>query len=352
MSNNSELLVLSEELNQNTSILIYEINFNEKQIESTLLLESTNRINLPFFSSLNLFSDENNSNLTNRSNLFVICLDSQLLFIDLKNKNILVQQSINNANGSSLKYFLSPTNLILTQINNLKNVSSNSDNLVGLGNLNNLIFINFDIIRNKVTLFDSNEYGKRSFVSFRVNESKLIAYDKLRSMIVGYNLNDTIDLFKHYKFQINTNSDSILDAYGLSSDSNYFYINEYQRILKLYRWNDFKKISEIKLYSKASNVFCTSEYVCMSMQDRKLISYLISDPFESNNFRDKIAHLESRSDSEAKKYAELVDKMASYKPKSNYDIYSSDEFDDKPIKYKNNEIKKSKFLLNSHFLTN
>ena len=305
----NELAILKEELNK-PSIQIFKINLNYIQ-NSELLLESNGQVDLSSIttSSTDLFTENSNVCVTNKNNIFVIFLNTELIFIDLNSKNILLRQNIDNLDESSLKYFLSPTNIALNKLKNLQNVSTNSDDLVALGNLDNLVYINYDFTKNKVKIFESNETAKnRAFVSFVIRDKIIIGHDKLNNKLIGFDLNEmNYNPFNKSNFEISL-QDSTLETYGLSNDNKYVYLIENRTTLKFYRWNNNKKIAETQLYSKVINVLCTNEYICMAMEDRRIISLLIVDPLVPNS-NDKIKQLESRSKILDKKRKKMVKKL-------------------------------------------
>lgn len=232
--------------------------------------------------------------ITNKNNILVVSLDCEVVFTDLNSKSILAQHDINHQNNAkTLKYFLTPTNLALNKLTNLMNASNESDDLVALGNLNNLVFISYDYLKNKIKLYDSYDTSTSHYESFVITQNYLVAYDKLNEQLNGFCLNNVnANPFKVQSLTISI-SGSILETYGLSSDCKYVYLVVNRNILKFYRWSDNNKIAETKLYNKPTHIACTDEYMALAMQDRKIISFLIVDPLVPNS-SEKIKKLDSR----------------------------------------------------------
>jgi len=281
-NNESDLLIVSETLNNN-QIETYKINVNETQ-KNTLILKPNGFIDLSSYGSI----DDDNVCLTNTNNLLVLSINSELIFIDINSKQIILKRNIENET-KSLKYFLTPVILSLNKLKHLK--STFNDNLIGLGNLNNLISINYDSKENKLKIYDSNDSKQLSilFESFIINENKVIAYGS-KDQLIGFNLADPSPFSKSI-FSIKLNGS--VDLFGLSLNNKYVYIVENHKILKFYRWNDNEKIGETQLYCKPINIMCTDDYLSLAMQDRRIISFLIVDPLVPHS-ADKIKKLESR----------------------------------------------------------
>jgi hypothetical protein len=232
--------------------------------------------------------------VTNKNSILVVSLNNEILFADLNSKNILLQFNIDHQNNTNtLKYFLTPTNLAFNKLNNIMNASNGSDDLIGLGNLNNLVFINYEYSKNKVKMYDSNEVNTNQYESFAIINETLIAYNKLDGQLNGFLLKDVnTNPFKELCFTIAIN-ESVMVTYGLSSDCKYVYLVVDRNTLQFYRWSDNNKIAETKIYNKPTSVACSDEYLALAMQDRRIISFLIVDPLVPNS-NDKIKRLESR----------------------------------------------------------
>lgn len=277
ITNSNELLVLKEDSTQ-LLILIFKISLDKSQ-ENELLLDSNSELDLkPLLVTNNNFD----LLLTNKSNLLLLSSDTDLVLVDLDQKKLLAKESFQNQDKSSIKYFSS-----------LKCVSKNSDNLVGLNNLNNLIYLKYKKHHNKLSCSRINHNSeKRSFNSFEINEHKLVAHDEKNKKLIGYNLSKPFSKF----FEINL-QELLLNKYNLSPNNSYVFTIENSKILKLFRIDDSNKVGDTNkvcdsiMYSEVKNVLCTEDYICMSMQDKRIIAFLIVDSSSPG----KIKQLESRS---------------------------------------------------------
>jgi len=79
----------------------------------------------------------------------------------------------------------------------------------------------------------------------------------------------------------------------MSEDCKYVYALVNIKILRLYRVKDTELIAEFPLYSKPGQILCSSEFVAVTMADRKVISFLICDPFRKDNV-ERINRLERK----------------------------------------------------------
>jgi hypothetical protein len=239
---------------------------------------------------------------------------------------------------NSRNYFLSPTNLFLNNIFNL-NACINSDNIIGQGNLKNILFISYNNNSNKIRIQTTN--SRQSFDSYVLNKNILLAYDMNNEQLIGYNLNE-LKPFNKIEFQINIDK-SLIQTFGLSQDCKYVYIIEKRTTLKFYRLIDCKKIAETLLYSLVRDVTCSDEFISLSMQDKRVISFLIVDPLVPNS-SDKIKSLESRSNvglndkvlRDPSQYFEKSDQIINYT-----EVFKTKQEADK-IKRKFDEMRKSK----------
>lgn len=232
--------------------------------------------------------------ITHKNKLLAIFLSPQLLIYELETKNLLICHKIDRVNVNSVKYFLSPTNLALNKLSNLSSVSNNTDSIIAQGNLNNLVLVNYDKKLEKLKIFKTDDLEpKRFFNSYVLGSNNLIAYDILNEELIGFQLNSKdSSVFKNISFKISI-SKSVLDLYGISSDEKYVYIVELNKNLRLFRYEDSKRLGETVMYSKIGNVSCSDEYICMAMQDNRIVSFLIADPMNPKSL-EKIRNLESR----------------------------------------------------------
>ena len=68
---------------------------------------------------------------------------------------------------------------------------------------------------------------------------------------------------------------------------------ENEKNLNLYRLKDFSKCASVVLYSRISSIVVSEKFVSMAMSDRRILSYLIVDPHETEHLN-RIKELPSR----------------------------------------------------------
>ena len=233
-------------------------------------LKSNGIINLDTLASRCSSLLDNISVLTRANSLLVLCLECELVFIDLNSRLLLSQLNFNNQTNT-LKYFLSPTNSYSNSFLNLRPIDG-TDSLIGLDNLHVLSLIRYNLDTNRIQLF-SNELNK--FDSFVIQNNLLVAFDSSNKQLIGYKLDEFIPMVELFKVELN---ESALKTYGLSTDCKHLYLIENEKILKFFRLNDMKLIAETLVYSSPTHVVCSDEYIALAMGDQRPISFLICDP--------------------------------------------------------------------------
>lgn len=300
----SEFIILKEDFKKRSLLSINKINLDKEfNIKREKSLNSKDLLDLSSCSSTNdLFTNENNGVITNKNEIFVIALNLQFVFVDLNSKTVLNKFTFNERSK------------MLNQISNLRNTSKQEDNIVCLSSWNSLIYIDYNLSLNRVLIYDSfDDLQQRIFVSFVVDENKLVAYDESNRKLIGFYLNSSNESpFKNLLFEIQL-LDSKLETFGLSINGSYIYLIENQKVLKFYRWNEITRIAETFLFMNTNNVLCTDEYICMSMQDRKIISFLIVDSTVTDS-DERIRRLDSRSNQNNKVQTKALKQLVEENP--------------------------------------
>ena len=281
MEDKDEFILITE-LASKSTLNIYRINVDDSKYTSNI--QPTQSIFIPnLYNKHRFFTDE--SCVTCKNKFLVFSFEGCLIYVDISKNKILVNYYLNVQNN--LKYFINPTNIVS---NRLKYVTSleKTDDMLALNNLNNLICVSFDSVTNQIKLL-LNE--KLNFESFKINGNILIAFDKLNNCVTAYSLDKRFFLQKYLVFI--SLKDDVLETYGLSQDSKYIYVIVNSCILNFYRVENNELIANVKLYSPVLDIFCTNEYVAMSMLDKKIISLIIVDP-KIKNSSQKLANLKSR----------------------------------------------------------
>ena len=165
-------------------------------------------------------------------------------------------------------------------------------------NLNNLNMITYNLEANK---FRSSSNDWQTFESFEIEKNLIVAFDKTKNILFGYNVEEImsgkaeniVNPFKSQLFKIELMEDE-LKRFGLSSDCKYLHLVVNEKLLKFYRLDDMNLIGEMLLYSSPIQMLCSEEYICMSMVDQRIISFLICDKINPEHALDKIKSLPSR----------------------------------------------------------
>ena len=272
-----DLILLTESSNKST-LEVYKLSYTKLALhDHGHVLEPDALVDLSrHVTSINLSG--NLAAITSKSKLIVLCIESQLLLIDLVTGQVVLKHNVSNETNS-LKYFLSPTNLTSSSFVQLESIAR-SDCLIGLDNLKNLNFINYQANLNRIQTF-SNDW--LVVESFRLNENVLVAYDKAGKQLVGFDsrnfLRTNEEPFREVLFKISLNTNVyLLKHYGLSSDCKSLFTVEENNKMNFYRLRDMKLTGEIILYSSVGEVACSDRFVCMTSEDRRVISYMICDP--------------------------------------------------------------------------
>jgi len=221
---------------------------------------------------------DNPTKITFKSKFIVLCIEFQLVLIDLAIGQVVLKHTVNNG-MNSLKYFLSPTNLTSSSFVQLEPIAQ-SDCLVGLDNLKNLNFISYQVQSNSIQTFNNDWLVVESF---KMNENLLVAYDKTEKQLVGFDLRNSLkakeEPFSKVLFKLSLNRNiSVLNHYGISLDCKSLFTVEENKKLKSYRLSNMTLTGEMMLYSSVGAIVCSDRFVCMTSEDRRVISYMVCDP--------------------------------------------------------------------------
>lgn len=232
---------------------------------------------------------QNAFTVTALNNILILFVDSYILFANIEKKRIVKTHKITNQKDS-MKYFLSPTNLTADTFTKIESIMQ-TNNFIGLDNLNNLNYVTYNVLDDSVKIMN---YDAIEFASFYIYKTQLVAYNKIDSKLIGYDLNKLGTSkagFKNPSFVVDLNKNFELTDYGVSTDCAHLFIVENKRKLRFYRMKDMKKRADMTLYCPCIDVICNEEFICLTMEDRRVISYLICDQEESLH---KVKKLPSR----------------------------------------------------------
>ena len=253
------------------------------------ILEPKGTIDLETASNIKHSIFDNVFALSSKDHFLAICIDSKIVIINLNTRSILLNHMIVNTQNS-LKYFLSPTNLTASSFICIQSIPD-TDSFIALDNLNNLNYIEYDSKRNSVRIITDEDFY---IDSFKIERNILMTYDKRANQFFCFDLHRfaTKSIKKPFKsiFHQKYGKDIRIELFGLSEDAKNVFIVSNNGKLAFFSLKTCKKTSEIILYSMALCITCSKEYICIGMQDRRVISYLIYDP-ESSQSRASVKKL-------------------------------------------------------------
>ncbi|CAF0801193.1 unnamed protein product [Brachionus calyciflorus] len=322
-----ELFILFQQKN---AILVH--NLTEKTFNNPSKLEQNSTIDL---SSISLNDGQfkiKNSCLVQQSQLIAIFHHPTLYLISPKNGSTIASKQISDLKTNSDKNF--NHNLISIE---------NTDAFIMLDNIGNLVYVNFNVKSNDIEYFPSNNY---KFESFKINKRFLLAYTKIESKILCFDLDSVLNekSFKNNYFTLDINSDKLLH-YGLSLENNYLFLVKNRKDLCFYRINGnnsdkIGKDSELMLHAEATSILCTNDFISISTMDRKVVSYLICDKDNLQVTLDKIQKLPRKSelDDETKRKNDLITNQ--YLDLNESGDEEIDYFKDEALEEENSKISK------------
>jgi len=285
-------LVLLKQVDDTNSLEIYKLCYTSLTNHNGDILEPDALVDLSKHVVDNKFLD-NLTVIISKSQKIVLCIEFELILIDLVTSQVVLKHNISNQ-MNSLKYFLSPTNLTSNSFLQLEPIHK-SNCLIGLDNLKNLNFISYQDQSNSIQTFN-NDY--LVVESFKISEKFLIAYDKADNQLIGFDLRIFLETKKNplrnvtFKLSLTKNA-SNLNHYGISSDCKNLFTVVANKKLVFYRLSDLKLTGEMALYSSVGEISCSDKFVCMTTEDRRVISYMICDS-EDPKSKIRIKKLASR----------------------------------------------------------
>ena len=253
------------EINENDAYLIkiYLIEYSKKQDASNpfivTYIENLNRvINLSTETFIDCLS------VTALSNYLILCVPSNLLYVDLKKKELICTVDIN------------------PKIKIHKNHSVDFTNdLIALSNSSQLFYFIFDETSNTINTITNIDL---KISEFNIMQHLAAVYDSTNSSLFVIDL-DQVKLQKSIssksaKLKVNINN---LEYFSISPDCKYIATVENSKQLSLYRLKDSSKCASGLLYSRINTMIIGEKYISMAMRDRRVFSYLILDPLDVNH---------------------------------------------------------------------
>jgi hypothetical protein len=242
--------------------------------------------------------------LTSKNQRMVLYYEGELYVINTELCQVLARENISSPQ-ITMDYFLSPTNLNPTHLIKMTSIEE-TDLSIALNNLNNLVIINYIPGEGKILMCAIlNEDGEPVRASsFKINSNALAYFDKFENKLTVVDLKSLLSTrrlkikSKNVLYEIKLAKDAILAHYGLSEDNTYAFLVENKKLLRFYNLRTRREIAIIPMYSEIDNLKCNQDFISMSMQDNKVISFLINDPSRAGSY-EKIRSLPSRSYIEA-----------------------------------------------------
>ncbi|RMZ98119.1 hypothetical protein BpHYR1_032582 [Brachionus plicatilis] len=228
--------------------------------------------------------------------LLVYTHDQSLYYFDTTNGKLLNSKSFREQ-SMNIDYFLNPTSLSLCYFKNLAPVEK-SDNLILLDNIGNIYFVHYLVETNEIRSFRTKNF---IFDSFTINKDKLLACDLVNFKLVCFDLAKAEQNLSFHGsfFAIDFEKSKNLQHYGLSTSNKNVYLIENKKNLRFFDLFDLingeklkvKQTANLVLYAEVTSVLCSDEFISLSMKDKKVVSFLISDKKNLEKTRSRIKNL-------------------------------------------------------------
>ena len=300
---NSLNFVLYTERIDKPELIIYDLNYEQLKDKKVNLTSKDLRKSIANLDDILIMRQGkqlllDNLSLTAKNQLTILFYECELFVIDNQKGQILTKQNISN-HQITIDYFLSPTNITSNNLHSLVPIE-NTNILIGLDNLNHLNIINYNFETNKIikNLITDTNGEPVQIDSFRINLN-LIVLNLKNSLnkIVILKIDNLLKKFqldlKNTIYEINISKDSSVELYGLNTTNKYAFLIENQKTLRFFNIETRRELIDTVLYSRPGDIVCNNDFICLSMQDSRIISYLINDPEDPNAYN-RIKNLNSR----------------------------------------------------------
>ena len=218
-----------------------------------------------------------NMNLTAMSSHLALIVYSNIIFINVSNRCIIAEKSFEN--NTNLSY------VIMTV--------PNTDNVVAV--LNNETIFYFVLNSDNTIDMISHKFSS-SFRELKIFKNLLIVLTEMvgdKTELAIYDLG-RIKEQKIVDEPFFRQSFLKLTNYCVNEDCNYLTAHEKSGSLSLYRLKgDFKRIARIPPYNNLNALIATQDFIVLSVEGTRIISFLIVDPNESHH-ASKISQLNLR----------------------------------------------------------
>ncbi len=294
-SNEMNFILLSESIDKPLCLNFYHINHSKLRAKKRIDLKLEKQvINI---NDTQLRKDRRSLLLENacasiKNNLGFLFYDCYLYVINFDKAEIIIREDVSLVQISMDK-FLSPIHLAS---NNLKMLTpiQNMDAIIAIDNLKRLVVYNFksDETTNKLykSLMNNNNNEAVKCESFKINSNCMLLHEINEHKLIVLNMKFLFDQFqietKTILLEISLKKASQIDEsnYGLSQDNKYAFFIEDKKVLRVFNVEKKREIMDTTLYSGVNAIECNGEYITMSMQDKRIISYYINEPSRPNSY--------------------------------------------------------------------
>ena len=222
-----------------------------------------------------LFSDKNN--------YLIFSTQNSIKYINIFNQDIICEYQFNLSTSSQDQRSL-----------DIKTIPSSDDTIILYKNFK-FIYVRFD---NDYQTVNSTEktYDDSLIDEYKINGSLLsvlLETTKETNQFLINKLsieNGIIEMKEIFKEKLELNS---LKFFCLTENLNYLILYKTNRVLNLYRIKDNSCIATVPMFSEILVMLATSQFIVMAINEKRIVSYLITDP-TSSDYSYKIQSLESR----------------------------------------------------------
>jgi hypothetical protein len=209
-----------------------------------------------------------NKNFTSKSSNLVLIIYSTIIFINIYNSCIISEKSFENE--ADLCY-------------NIVSVPHTDDQIV----MFNSETCHYFSLNNDSTIDCFSHKFPISFKEFKINKNLLVILTELisdKTELIIYNL-QKVKKEKSFNEPLFKQAFHKLSNYCVTQDSNYLAVHEKSGSLSLIRLKeDFKRIARIPPYNNLNFLIGTQDFIVLSVEGTRILSYLIVDPNEPHHF--------------------------------------------------------------------
>ena len=247
---------------------IIECKENESAAKfSVTMIDNLNEI----FSITETFFDA--YTVSDLSKYIILASGTQLFLIDVKTKKLISKKKCVTKNFKTFSKICS---------------IQNTNDFIALTNSSQIVYIQHNEQEKTVDTIIQNALVAKQI---EIVKQVLVVYNGASQLLV-YNLNNcnfkALDESPSQQIIVNN-----LKHFTISPECNYMAFYEAPKYLSLYRLKDCSKCAYVELYSAINAIILTEKYVSLAMKNRRILSYLIVDPFNEEHQK-RIKELRSR----------------------------------------------------------